>query len=437
MRRPFLTRRLVEHATLGTAAFALSGAFVRFFASGQDTATSGDKRVEMVLAFFYAAVFLVGFLHFKQTLRAAFRAPALFGLLALACASALWANLPGFVLRRAVGVAGASLVGLVLASRLTLDELLRLLGRVFRIATALSLTVWALSLAGINLAVMGTSSNSVAGDAEAGALRGIFEHKNGLGAVMALAILVEWHLPVNSVRARNVKALWLAAYGALLVFSNSATALVAVVGTLLLMHAVKAFRYQYGLLVPTLSIIGLFSGVFFMLNRDSLMGLLGRSSDLTGRSDLWHWVTVMILKRPWLGYGFSGFWRGASDQSAVVEAHIGWSPVYSHNGYMEILLSLGFVGLALFAWVAGIGSWRALIRAKSARSIEDLWPLAFMVFFLIHNLAECTILLQNNLEWALCVAVVVGSSPSLQTSTEADVPDSGPDIVLSASEEYA
>ncbi len=437
MRRPFITRRLVEHATLGTAAFALSGAFVRFFASGQDTATSGDKRVEMVLAFFYAAVFLVGFIHFKQTLRAGFRAPALFGLLALACASALWAHLPGFVLRRAVGVAGASLVGLVLASRLTLDELMTLLRRVFRIATALSLAVWALSLAGINLAVMGTSSNSVAGDAEAGALRGIFEHKNGLGAVMALAILVEWHLPVHSVRERNVKALWLAAYGALLVFSDSATALVAVVGTLLLMQAVKAFRYQYGLLVPTLSIMGLFSGVFFMLNRDSLMGMLGRSSDLTGRSDLWHWVTVMISKRPWLGYGFSGFWRGASEQSAVVEAHIGWSPVYSHNGYLEILLSLGFVGLALFAWVAGIGIWRALIRAKSAQSIEDLWPLAFMVFFLIHNLAECTILLQNNLEWALCVAVVIGFSPSLQTNAEADAPDSEPESMLSGSEEYA
>jgi len=253
---------------------------------------------------------------------------------------------------------------------------------------------------------------------------------------MALAILVEWHVHVQTARSRILKAFWLTAYGVLLLFSDSATSLVAVLATLLLLYTVKAFRYQYGLLAPALTITGIFSAVFYALNKDSVTGVLGRSSDLTGRIDLWHWVGAMILKRPWLGYGFSGFWRGASDGSAVVEAHVGWSPVYAHNGYLEILLSLGLAGLLLFLWVAAIGVRRSLIRARAARSIQDLWPLAFLVFFLIHNLAECTILQQNCLEWALCIAVVVGSDPVPREIAEVEVADSTTDVMFSPTAEY-
>ncbi len=438
MRRKVLTRRLIENTILGAAAFALTGGLERFVARGSDLTAAGDKRIELIFAIFYFAAFVIGLIHFRQTLRAVYRAPALLALLLLACVSALWSELPGLVLRRSVGLAGASLFGLILASRLTLEEQLNLLRRVFRIAAGLSLALWGAALAtGMNLAVTGAASNGMGGDGgDAGSLRGIFGHKNVLGDIMALAILVEWHVPVQTARSRIVKALWLTAYGVLLLFSDSATSLVAVVATLLLLHAVKAFRYQYGLLAPALTITGVFSAAFFMLNKDSVTGVLGRSSDLTGRIDLWHWVGAMILKRPWLGYGFSGFWRGASDESAVVEAHVGWSPVYAHNGYLEILLSLGFAGLLLFLWVAAIGIWRSLIRARAARSIQDLWPLAFLVFFLIHNLAECTILQQNCLEWALCIAVIVGADPIPREIAEAEVPDSVTDVVLSPTAEY-
>jgi O-antigen ligase len=153
-----------------------------------------------------------------------------------------------------------------------------------------------------------------------------------------------------------------------------------------------------------------------MLDAGSAAGALkalGRSSDLSGRMELWHSVIAMIQKKPMLGYGFSGFWRGASDESALVESQIGWSPVYAHNGYLEITLSLGVIGLLLFAWIVFIGIKRTLFLSKLAESNADLWPLAFLAFFLIHNLSECTILFQNNLEWGLCAAIVVGSDPRL------------------------
>jgi hypothetical protein len=76
-------------------------------------------------------------------------------------------------------------------------------------------------------------------------------------------------------------------------------------------------------------------------------------------------------------------------------------------------LSLGVVGLLLFIWFAATGIRRAIFYAKHAESIQDLWPLAFLIYFLIHNLGECTILWQNSLEWAICVATVAGADPRL------------------------
>ena len=60
------------------------------------------------------------------------------------------------------------------------------------------------------------------------------------------------------------------------------------------------------------------------------------------------------------------------------------------------------------------GVTRALRQAEAKVSKEDLWPLAFFVFFMLHNLAECSIVWQNCLEWSLCVATALGSHVELQ-----------------------
>jgi O-antigen ligase len=326
---------------------------------------------------------------------------------------------------------------MVLASRLDFEDQLALLRRVVRIVTTLTFAAWAAGpLVGSNLVTgESTTLNGYQVQIEAGAWRGIFNHKNDLGAMMAIAILVEWHIPAHTTLSKVAKASWLSAYALLLLLSHSVTSLVSVGLAILLMFTFKAFRHQYRIIVPLLLLVTIFSGTLIALNATSVTGALGRSEDLSGRADLWRWVVVMILKRPFLGYGFSGFWKGASDQAAVVESRIGWSPVYAHNGYLEILLSLGVAGLLLFLWFAGTGIRRAVVRAKAAESVQDLWPLAFLTFFLIHNLGECTILWQNSLEWALCVATVVGADPRLHARFDPAL--AGEDDLLEATPEYS
>jgi exopolysaccharide production protein ExoQ len=425
-----LSRKFIESVILGGGLFLLSGGLDFVFASGRDMAADGDKRFEAILAVAYFAVFLIGLIHFRRSRYAALHTPALPALLVLAITSAAWATFPGVVVRRTIGLTGTCLFGVIVGATLSASEQLRILRWVLRIAAAMSLAmVILLPRHGIS-----TSMTDLGG----GGWRGIFNHKNALGAAMALAILVEWLVPTRALLSRIAKVAWLGLYCVLLVFSNSMTALTAIALTFVILYAFRIFRNQYKLPLPALLGGALVIGGFFLANPGSIAGTLGRSSDITGRTELWHWVIQMISHRPWLGYGFSGFWGGASPDYALVVRMIGWTPMYSHDGYLEIMLSLGVAGLLLFVWFMVTGLRRALHQAETAESMCDLWPLAFLVYFLIHNLGECTILWQNCLEWALCVAVVVGSDPILRAPYEAAATESDTesDAAFAPEEEY-
>lgn len=398
-----LSRGLTQKLILGTVAFILSGAMWRFLsARGGDNPTDGDSRTQLVLAVLYLAVAILGLSEFRRTMMMVRGTPAILGLLLLALASPLWAEMPDLVFRRAIALAGTCLFGIVLAARLSFLEQLKLLRWVLRLAAVLSVAIVLLGH-GVILSTGGE------------AVRGVFNHKNRLGAAMALAFLVEWYIP-EKVRWLQVgKAMSLALFAGLLLYSNSITSVVTVALTLSLMWAFGTMYRRYKLLVPFLFPMFLFAALLFGamgVGVGSLTESMGRSSDLTGRTELWGSIATIILDRPLLGFGFSGFWDGASAEASVVENDIGWSPSYSHNGYLELTLSLGFVGLFLFFWILRAGVRRALLHAENPKSPPDLWPLAFLIFFMIHNLAECTILWQNCLEWSLCVSTIMGADPA-------------------------
>jgi len=86
--------------------------------------------------------------------------------------------------------------------------------------------------------------------------------------------------------------------------------------------------------------------------------------------------------------------------------------MYSHNGYLEIFLTLGAVGFLLVMVFLISGMKRALVFSRQQECDIALWPLAFLVYFILHNLGECTILVQQ-LEWAMCVSCIAGTDLAL------------------------
>ncbi len=403
MKRP---RRFLELLVLGGCGFILTQGILSLVLAPGDTPTDGNTVWKLILSVSYLSVAVMLVSYYRETLFVLRRNWFMVALVLLALVSCFWAAMPALVLQRSIAVLGTTLLGIALAVRLSLEGQIRLLSWLLRIIALLSLAC-----------VLLLPSYGISDLVEShGEWRGIFSHKNGLGCVMALSVLVECQLPAHTRFSKVAKRIALLLSAVLLVFSGSLTPMFALVGSLVFIEiyklATRRFRIPlYAIVLAALLIVA--SGVTVLLvDTERITGLLGRSSDLTGRTEIWSLVMSYIPERPVLGYGYSGFWNGASPESIAVDRVMGVVIMYSHNGYLEILLTLGAVGFLLTLGFLGTGIRRAFYSSERNRSSMDLWPLAFLFFFLLHNLAECTILWQD-LEWAICVATVVGTDPAL------------------------
>ena len=252
---------------------------------------------------------------------------------------------------------------------------------------------------------------------------------------MALSILVEWQLPVHGRFSRALKYGALLLFAVLLFFSGSITPALALAGSFLLIEIYKAAtRLRLPLYATILAGVLMVSCavMIFAANSETITGTFGRSSDLTGRTEIWSWVVSRIAERPILGYGYAGFWIGVSAASAAVDRAMGATIMYSHNGYLEILLTLGAVGFVFVLAFLATGLKRAYDWSEHEQSRVGLWPLAFLLFFLLHNFGECTILLQD-LQWSICVATVASTDVALFA------PEAEPagELLLQPTEEFA
>ena len=403
-------RRALDLIALGGCAFILTKALLSIFLLPGDNPADGNVVYKLILTLSYLGVTTVLLVNYRETLFVLRRNWSLVALLVLTLLSCTWASSPTIVLQRSIAVLGTTLFGVALAVRLTFEDQLRLMSWVFRIIAVLSLTCIVL------LPRYGISSLA---DQE-GAWRGVFVQKNGLGSIMALSVLVEWHLSTDTAFSKVLNRVALLLSAALLFFSSSITPALALIGCLLFIQlykfALHRLRLRPPFAVALSSLLLLTAGAALsLLESEKIAATLGRSSDLTGRTEIWRWVLSYIAEHPILGYGYSGFWFGASPDSLAIDRAMGIRIMYSHNGYLEILLTLGGVGFVLALAFLGTGMKRAFYCSERGQTSAHLWPLALLFFVILHNFAECTILFQD-LEWALCVAAVVAADAVLLES---------------------
>jgi O-antigen ligase len=71
---------------------------------------------------------------------------------------------------------------------------------------------------------------------------------------------------------------------------------------------------------------------------------------LTQRTDIWSFAIRKIAERPWLGYGYEVFWGAGANSPSVREGpgFVAQMP-HAHNGYIDVVLQTGALGLVLLA----------------------------------------------------------------------------------------
>jgi O-antigen ligase len=352
-----------------------------------------------------AGTFCLIFAWHRRIIRTVIQEKFLWFLVAIALASVFWSEETRATLGGSQNLIRITLFGVYFAARYSLKEQLRLLAWAFGIGATLSL-VFVLALP--SYGVMGQGS-IVTGEAitHAGAWQGIYGHKNILGRIMVLSAVV---FLIFALSGRRYS--WLAWVGfglsvVLILGSTSKTSLIIFLTIMALLPFYRALRWSNTLAVPFFITVILVAGSVAMLlvsGAEDILGVFGRDITLTGRTDLWAAVLDKIWQRPWLGYGYGAFWRGWDGESADVWSVVRWEAPHSHNGFLDLWLDLGLLGLLAFTLSFIALCLRAVSWVRQTKTAEGLWPLAYLTFLLLANLTESSLLRQNTL-WILYVVV--------------------------------
>ena len=353
----------------------------------------GSPRLRILLTFLYLVSLVLTLKRPRVWLRATTSDLGLIALLGLTAASVMWSEAPDVSAVRSAALLGTTCFAVYFTVRYPLEMQLRLLG------------------GGLGLIVLYNAYLAVAhpGMLVVGEFSGGFDHKNTLGKMMALATAVFLCLAGDR-RGRGLAIIaGIISFG-LLVTSGSATGLVVVLTLVGLFPLMKLLKADVRLVV-LIGICGLLViGIGALMVPQAVAVLapaLGRDVTLTGRTELWPVLVAMILHRPWLGYGYSAFWTG--DDSGL---DISWHPTQAHNGFLEVALALGLVGLALFLFVCGRGLIRSVWFVRQKRTAASFWPLMYFGFVILYNITEATTLGRNNILWVLFVSALITVSPA-------------------------
>jgi exopolysaccharide production protein ExoQ len=154
-------------------------------------------------------------------------------------------------------------------------------------------------------------------------------------------------------------------------------------------------------LIPALFCLYLILNFGFDMN-GSMAEAVGKDPTLTDRSKIWAFVLGMHTN-PLVGTGYQSFWLGPRLEWFWQNAGLGHLNE-AHNGYLEVYLELGLVGIA-FLITFLIASYRTICRMLALRSNLAVLGLATWLALAFYNMSEAAF--QNGLLWTMFLMVTI------------------------------
>jgi exopolysaccharide production protein ExoQ len=319
--------------------------------------------------------------------------------LAYAAISHTWAVDPDLSLRRCMLV--SFIITAVVGSALATDDWRRLVNILF----------WWFSLVvAMNAYAVLTRPPTSLGHA------GIYPHKNYLGAVSAMIVLTSVHvLFIGRTFARFAAAGMFAAAMFFLIASKSKTSL-----ALSLLAPALAFGFavlaRYARLSPALTVPLLFGGVYFVYAFGAASGFWDFEAmatavfgdpTLTQRTEIWAFAFHMMPDHLTFGFGYEGFWGAGSESPSFRAGGPGFvaQMPHAHNGYIDLVLQTGFVGLVIFAFMMLAALHVAGRVARSSLALSS-FTLSYMIFCMLYNLFETTFFRSFNVKHMMLMTVI-------------------------------
>jgi exopolysaccharide production protein ExoQ len=320
----------------------------------------------------------IWFSDFSKTILFLLKRPLPTIFLSFVILSSLWSETPIYSFLSSIIFLALTLVGVHISRKYSLEKIFFFLR--WSTTTIAILSVWfAIFMPSIGIHGKGW--------------KGVMVHPNRLGLLLALNISL-WIIFLLYSKKFFVPFINISLSLLIIGFTNSATSQVATFSLLLIpaiIYLARKLNYKKSFIFAIFSVTFIIIlAVFIINNIDSILALFGKNATLTGRGPLWILVWRFIQERPLFGYGYQGFWqpwRGEYEPAYIIRYAFHWEADHSHNGFLDLMLDLGFIGAALFL----IWFLRDLISSISFAlrkpNFKYSVPLTILFFVVVSNLS--------------------------------------------------
>lgn len=324
-------------------------------------------------------------------------------LLGFSVISVLWAANGPVAARRVIQIVGVFLIALSLVRHRNNDD-------VFFKFSGPGLIFLLLGVAAITMPSLSFDTDN--------AFKGIAHHKNTWGQFAALMGLI---FLVQAIRKRNATLNWLlfgfATLSLLATRSATSTVIFALAVSIILAWVLSRYYGQMLLLafITVLMLMTVTTFGYFIVQGElpfeqiytASLESAGKDSTLTGRTALWKLMGYEIARHPWFGIGYGSFWLGLEGQSASIVRFFSWQPGQAHNGYIDVINEIGYLGLSLLvatlvSHVANL--WRLYL---SNDQLTAIFHFAILVAALALNISESSLLRTTHLWWIILTISIV------------------------------
>jgi O-antigen ligase len=235
---------------------------------------------------------------------------------------------------------------------------------------------------------------------------GVATHKSSLGRLLIICGFYFYWKLIESWRTKNnlldrkqvvINMLFALMIFWLLLKAHSATAIGSLIVGIIIFKGMELNIIKQNISrIGVIAIVLLFTMLLLQLSvgwLELIVEGLGREMTLTDRTLLWADI-LKLVDNPLIGTGYDSFWLG--ERLTILWSKWWFQPNETHNGYIDIYIDLGIIGLLIMAGVI-FSAYKNIRRTLLHDYDFGKVSMVYFVMFLLYNITEASLKLRNGM----------------------------------------